>query len=1804
MRFFCKLLILTGIAYGYIRILEPNGGETFYPQEKHAIHWVTSSSTGYVRIEYTLDGGTNWFTITSSAPNNGYYLWTVPNQISELVKIRVTNVADTFQRDESDNVFSIRPPQITLTYPNGNNTFRLGDKMAIRWTWRGIISNVKIEYSPNGGISWFTVISNTSNTGSYIWSIPTNLTPGSQYLIKVSDVTNAQCYDQSDTPFEIVQNTLTLLYPNGGEYFVANRDYPVVWSSTGSISNVRIEYTLDGGNTWNTVISSTPNDGSHTFTAPSTPTNSFKIRISDASNPQISDEGDNFSSIGENSLTLLEPRNNAELIQGEYQAIHWDWIGNIQSVKLEYSLDGGNSWTPIATSTNNDGSHYFQVPTRSTEYGWLRIQDYNNPNIRDSVRFKILPAQIRIITPKPGDSLSPNSSYSILWEVIGKIPYVRIEFSNDGGNTWRVIQSNLQNTGTYVWTVDTTSSSNCLIKISDPNDANAYALAGPFVIKNTNIKIISPSSGQELWPTERIGIQWVTEGYCSRVNLYLSRDNGLSWDTITTNLQNVGTYLWSIPNSPSTSCRIKVENTRDPNIYSVSDSFIIRKPEISVKRPVLGETLLVGARYPIRWESRGSLGNVKIELLYKTESGVQWLVLAANTPDDGTEYFTVPIAVSDSCWIKITSVNDPSVFDSSDIFVIAPAKPVLLFPNDSVTFIQGERREISFYTLGSDTVKAYYSTNNGINWVFLGDHYTKEGSINWKLPTNVASNSCLVKVQNFHYPQEYVISSLPFKIAPAELYFNGMQKRSQVYAGIPFPIHWRWTGEIYNDTLDIQIKLLPSGSTTTYVVRNDGYALVTLPQTDTIYELKLINHLYPTSFVTCTLQVTSPPEIPTDSSIIFIEPRVNDTLHCGDSLFIYWLKDSRIDNVSVWYSVNDTFNFTLVASGVNTNSYIIKVPEFPNSRLYLKIMWMADTTKRIITGPLYIKAPKINIVYPDSSTIWYVGSKHRIYWKNSAIIDTVDIFYSYDNGRTFYPIVTNLPDTAYFGTYIWTIPNIPSDSVRILIRHKRLPTQVAETSMVFRVIPQRIFVYSPKKTDTLTAGTTYYITWQNWGRIDNVNIRYSVDGGINWNIVASNVNTTGYEGSYLWTVPTSSSGQVLIKVENSANPNCYGLSDTFCIVPQTIELISPKDEPIEFITGRTYHITWRSKGAFQQVRISYSLDNGRNYTTLTTTTNTGYYTWYSFPEVYSDSMRIKVEAVLPLPISSTSGLLTARQGKLTLTNLKTSRDSFYVGSKVHITWASTGGVIQFKLYYSTDSSQWVPITTYNVSGSSYEWQIPEALSDKEFIVKVEAANESRVFSVSQWQFARRQIITVKSPNRFSQFVTGRKYYITWGNTGTINNVNLYYSIDGGETFNSIIPNYSNNAQYYEWTVPSSPSTACIIKITNTQNEQTYGLSDTFTIPQQRFEISYPYSNCILVSGNKYFICWNTIGAVPQVNIEYSTNNGNTWTYIATGVLNYGKYEWTVPPDSSNNCVIRISSTSDSRIFTISQVFTIVPQSFEFLTPVMSDTLISGLSAPITWRTTGQCDRVNLEYSIDGGASWNPISLDLQNTNGYNWNVPLLPNTSVLLRIYNPQIPSVRYLVPNVYIQKPIFEFITPDTSSYWYAGRTYYITWRNIGNIPTLDIFYSTDTGRTWNLIAQNQSNQGYFQWTLPGNIFTEHMLLKVASSTASAVYYISDPFKSLRTEIQEAPHTDLILINSLQIRGGFVHLNIYSTETNFAKIEIFDAMGRKIIKTQREVLKGYNEIRVTERKLNQGVYFLHLKVGKIEKQVKLIVTN
>lgn len=55
------------------------------------------------------------------------------------------------------------------------------------------------------------------------------------------------------------------------------------------------------------------------------------------------------------------------------------------------------------------------------------------------------------------------------------------------------------------------------------------------------------------------------------------------------------------------------------------------------------------------------------------------------------------------------------------------------------------------------------------------------------------------------------------------------------------------------------------------------------------------------------------------------------------------------------------------------------------------------------------------------------------------------------------------------------------------------------------------------------------------------------------------------------------------------------------------------------------------------------------------------------------------------------------------------------------------------------------------------------------------------------------------------------------------------------------------------------------------------------------------------------ITWNSQYISGNVTIEYSTNNGTSWTTIATPSASLGKYAWTIPNSISTQCLVRISS---------------------------------------------------------------------------------------------------------------------------------------------------------------------------------------------------------------------------------------------------------------------------------------------------------
>ncbi|GMU01118.1 hypothetical protein KH5H1_52380 [Corallococcus caeni] len=83
-------------------------------------------------------------------------------------------------------------------------------------------------------------------------------------------------------------SSVTVLSPNGGESWVGGSSHTITWSSSG-VTNVKVEYSLDGS-AWTTLTSSTgASGGSVAWTVPGTASTNAWVRVSDASNTAVSD---------------------------------------------------------------------------------------------------------------------------------------------------------------------------------------------------------------------------------------------------------------------------------------------------------------------------------------------------------------------------------------------------------------------------------------------------------------------------------------------------------------------------------------------------------------------------------------------------------------------------------------------------------------------------------------------------------------------------------------------------------------------------------------------------------------------------------------------------------------------------------------------------------------------------------------------------------------------------------------------------------------------------------------------------------------------------------------------------------------------------------------------------------------------------------------------------------------------------------------------------------------------------------------------------------------------------------------------------------------------------------------------------------------------------------------------------------------------------------------------------------------------------------------------------------------------------
>jgi hypothetical protein len=148
---------------------------------------------------------------------NAFFVWSnaTPN-VAFFYRVKTSNNAGA--ADWSTGTFETTPPSLTVVTPNGGETWRRGLSYFVQWS-DNIPANCKVELY-KGGTFVRNLAASIPSTGALKWSIPSSLTPGSDYSIKISSLTNNAVADGSDFSFSIVDPPTivpgSIVLPTGG----------------------------------------------------------------------------------------------------------------------------------------------------------------------------------------------------------------------------------------------------------------------------------------------------------------------------------------------------------------------------------------------------------------------------------------------------------------------------------------------------------------------------------------------------------------------------------------------------------------------------------------------------------------------------------------------------------------------------------------------------------------------------------------------------------------------------------------------------------------------------------------------------------------------------------------------------------------------------------------------------------------------------------------------------------------------------------------------------------------------------------------------------------------------------------------------------------------------------------------------------------------------------------------------------------------------------------------------------------------------------------------------------------------------------------------------------------------------------------------------------------------------------------------------------------------------------------------------------------------------------------------------------
>jgi len=606
--------------------------------------------------------------------------------------------------------FTITPRSLTVTAPDGNQTWVPGSTQTITWTQAGLTgTNVRILLMKDYGYNIAQIITSSvsATSGSYTWTVPMTLAGGTDYWVKMESLSYPGVYGDMYSGWITIPNlvpTITTISPttkNAG-------DPAFTLTVTGTNFNPSSKVRWNGANRTTTYVSPTQVSASILNTDIATP--------------------------GTASVTVFNPAPGGGTSAAKTFTIN-NPVPTITAISPTTKNSGDPGFTLNLTGTNFIPSSRIRWngANRTTTYV---AATYLSAAIPASDIVSAGTATVTVFNPAPGGGSSNGMTFTIsppsnpVPTLTGISPSSKaagdpaftLTVSGTGFSGGSKVRWNGANrTTTYVSGTsltaaipasDIASVGTATVTVFNPAPGGGTSAARTFTISGPTLTVLAPNGGETYHLGGPLSMSWSYSGNPgSAVNIEVLREETILKviPGIPIGSGGLGSFSVTIPDSTSYVgyYRIRVTSASNPTYSDTSNGpFTIVSPTLTVTMPNGGENFPLGSPLPMSWTYKGNPGaTVNIEVLrsgalLKTLTGIP-------TGAGGSGSYSVPMIpygtpLGSDYTIRITSPTYASCTDTSNgPFTISGPTITVTAPNGGETYHVGSPLPMSWTYKGN-----------------------------------------------------------------------------------------------------------------------------------------------------------------------------------------------------------------------------------------------------------------------------------------------------------------------------------------------------------------------------------------------------------------------------------------------------------------------------------------------------------------------------------------------------------------------------------------------------------------------------------------------------------------------------------------------------------------------------------------------------------------------------------------------------------------------------------------------------------------------------------------------------------------------------------------------------------------------------------------------------------------------------------------------------------------------------------------------------------------------------------------------